>query len=138
VRKEKSYRASRFGNTLLLRAVVGSGSGNVLQVQLLVDTGASYTMLPVEVIEKLGYDTHHPLRQVQLTSANGIVVAPLVAVSWFNCLGQLLKNFRVLAHTLPSASFDGVLGMDFLTRCRAIISVEEAEIRCRKPKAKRS
>jgi aspartyl protease family protein len=107
------------------------------KLRLLVDTGASYTILPVEVIEKLGYDTHHPLRQVQMTSANGIVVAPLVKVSWFNCLGQLLKNFPIVAHTIPVASFDGVLGMDFLIRRRAVIAVAEAEIRCQQSKVKR-
>lgn len=122
----------------MLRATVGSGDGDALKVRLLADTGSSYTILPVEVIEKLGYDTHHPLRQVRMVSANGIVVAPMVAVSWFNCIGQLLKDFPVVAHTMPAAAFDGVLGMDFLTRCRAVIAVAEAEIRCQKPKAQRS
>jgi len=137
VSREKSYRAWRSGNSLLLRAAAGGASGDALKVRLLVDTGASYTMLPVEAIERLGYDTHHPVGTVRLASANGIVVAPLVKVSWFNCLGQLLKNFPIVAHTIPVASFDGVLGMDFLIRRRALIAVAEAEIRCQQSKVKR-
>ncbi len=103
-------------------------------VRLLVDTGASYTMLPVEVVEALGCDTHHPLRTIRMVAANGIIVAPMVAVAWFHCLGQRVENFPVVAHTLPTGTFvDGLLGMDFLSRCKAVVSVGEAEIRCRQP-----
>ena len=118
-----------------MQATVGGGKRKQSKARLLVDTGSSYTILPIEALEKLGYDTHNLSRKVRLIGANGVVVAPLVTISWFNCLGQLLKNFTVAAHTIPAASFDGVLGMDFLTRCRAVISVGEAEIRCRQPKA---
>jgi aspartyl protease family protein len=61
-------------------------------------------------------------------SANGIVVAPLVTVEWLNCMGQLLKDFTVASHTIPTDIFDGVLGMDFLIRCRAVISAADGEI----------
>ena len=48
--REKFYRASQSGNVLLLRAAIGnSGGGDVGKVSLLVDTGSSYTILPVEV-----------------------------------------------------------------------------------------
>lgn len=85
-------------------------------MRLVVDTGASYTTLPVEVVEALGCDTHHPLRTVRIVAANGIIVAPVVALPWFHCLGQRLSNFSVAAHTLPTGTFvDGLLGMDFLS-----------------------
>ncbi len=132
MREEKPYRLLRQGNLLLLRAAVGGTDGGVVVVRLLVDTGASYTMLPVEVVEALGCDTHHPLRTVRIVAASGIIVAPMVAVSWLHCLGQRIEDFPVVAHTLPAGTFvDGLLGMDFLGRCQAVISVEEAEIRCR-------
>ena len=95
----------------------------------MVDTGASYTMLPVEGVEALGYDISHPARTVRMIAANGIVVAPVVNVDWFSCLGQRLEKFPVVAHTLPSGTMaDGLLGMDFLTKCRAVISTAEAKI----------
>lgn len=56
MRGEKSYRLLRYGNLLVLRAAVGGREGGVVVVRVLVDTGASYTMLPVEVVEALGCD----------------------------------------------------------------------------------
>lgn len=91
-------------------------------------------MLPVEVVEAVGCDTHHPLRSIRIVAGNGIIVAPVVTVTWFHCLGQRIEGFPVVAHTLPAGTFvDGLLGMDFLTRCQAVISVSEAEILCRQP-----
>jgi len=98
-------------------------------VRLLVDTGASFTILPVEVVEALGCDTSHPLRTLRIVAANGIIVAPVVALQWFHCLGERATDFPVVAHTLPSGTFvDGLLGMDFLHRCRSVISVPNAHI----------
>lgn len=127
----KSYQLSRIGRSLLLRTAIKGNNGKVIVARLIVDTGASYTMLPVEVVEALGYDTHHPLRTIRIVAANGIVVAPLIKVSWMHCLGQQIVDFPVIAHTLPSGTYvDGLLGMDFLENCQAVIDVGEATVRC--------
>lgn len=129
--QSRPYRLARQRNLLLVQAAVGGTDGTVLVLRLLLDTGASYTMLPVEAVEVLGRDTLHPLRRIRMVAANGVIVAPLVEMSWFHCLGQRLDNFPVVAHTLPSGTFvDGLLGMDFLSRCGAVVSVAEAEVRC--------
>lgn len=131
MRKGKSYRTARVGRSLVALTVVGSSleSGKAeSRLRLLLDTGASYTMLSAETLNTLGYDISQPVGRVRLQSANGIIVAPLVKVAWFNCLGQLLKDFTVVAHTIPADVFDGVLGLDFLIHCRAVIAVAEAEV----------
>lgn len=116
---KKSYRLERRGRLLLLRAAVGGINGQASVLRLLLDTGSSYTMLPVEALEALGYDTHRPLRRVRMITASGIIVAPVVRVSWFHCLGQRVEDFPVAAHTLPPGTFvDGLLGMDFLLHCK--------------------
>ena len=66
-----------------------------------------------------------------MVTASGIIVAPIVSVPWFHCLGQRVEGFPVAAHTLPPGTFvDGLLGMDFLLRCSAVIAVEPGQIRC--------
>lgn len=128
----RTYRLAQRGNLLTLRAAVGGMKGGVIVLRLLLDTGASYTVLPVEVVEASGCDTQHPLRRVRMIAATGVIVAPVVAVPWLHCLGRRVENFPVAAHTLPGSTFvDGLLGMDFLARCAAVISVGEAEVRCR-------
>jgi predicted aspartyl protease len=125
----KRYRASRYRDLLTIHAAIG-GAG-VVVLRLLVDTGASYTMLPMEVVEHIGCDTQHPIERTRIIAANGIILAPRVALPWFHCLGQRFEDFSVIAHTLPPGlPVDGLLGMDFLHRVRAVISVAEAEIVC--------
>jgi len=130
VKGGKPYRVHRQGNLLILRAAVGGAGGSVVILRLLLDTGASYTMLPVEAVEALGCDTHHPLRRAHIIAANGVIVAPVVAVPWFHCLGQRIEEWPVVAHTLPPGAFvDGLLGMDFLTQFQVTIAVGGAEVR---------
>ena len=127
----RSYRLNRQGNLLLLRAAIGGADGSVVVLRLLLDTGASFTVLPVEVLEAIGSETHRPLRRVRIVAANGVIVAPVVAVPWFHCLGQRVEGFLVAAHTLPSGTFvDGLLGMDFLSRCEAEISIGQTKVYC--------
>lgn len=125
----KPYRVHWQGNLLILRAAVGEADGSVVILRLLLDTGASYTMLPVEAVEALGCDTHHPLRRAHIIAANGVIVAPVVTVPWFHCLGQRIEQWPVVAHTLPPGAFvDGLLGMDFLAYFQATIGVGSATV----------
>jgi hypothetical protein len=41
---------------------------------------------------------------------------PVVVVSKIYCLGKIIENKEILAHTLPFGTYvDGLLGMDFLS-----------------------
>lgn len=122
---------SRQGNLLLVRAAVGEADGGVVVLRLLLDTGSSYTVVPVEAVEALGCETHHPLHRARMVAAGGVIVAPVVAIPWFHCLGLRVEDFPVAAYTLPSEAFvDGLLGMDFLVHCGAVVSTRDGEVRC--------
>ncbi|MBI4657411.1 MAG: retropepsin-like domain-containing protein [Verrucomicrobia bacterium] len=128
----KTYTLSRNGPLLGVRVAIIGRRHQAIVLRLLVDTGASFTILPVEAVERIGCDTHHPLRTVRIVAANGILVAPVVKVPSFNCLGAKIDDFPVVAHTLPTETLvDGLLGMDFLSRCRAVLDVHGASIRVR-------
>jgi len=126
----KSYRLQRNGNLLWLKAAVGGISGETAIFRLLVDTGASYTTLPTRPLESLGYSTTQATQTLRLISASGMMSAPVVTVSWFNCLGIRVEDYPVISYTLPTSSFvDGILGMDFLIGHEATIATATAEIR---------
>lgn len=93
-------------------------------LKLLVDTGSTYTILPVEVLEALGCNPTASKDHVRITTASGYVLAPRVAVSWFQALGRKRRNFRAVGHTLPPIGpIDGLLGMDFLIAVKAKIEL---------------
>lgn len=80
------YQLSRYRNLLLVNAAI-TGSHNPVRVRLLVDTGSSYTVLRLSLLQAIGYDIQHPISSVKLTTANGMIEVPIVTVSRFNCLG---------------------------------------------------
>lgn len=130
---QKAYRLLPHGQNLLKvpTTIGGTVKGDYVGVRLVVDTGASFTIVAIHILQELGYDTDNPLRRQQIVTGQGQIKAPVVRVAWLNCVGQLVENFEVVAHTIPAAlRVDGLLGMDFLTLCRAVIDVAEAEIRC--------
>jgi clan AA aspartic protease (TIGR02281 family) len=130
---KKIYRCYRQQNVLWLRVAVGQSGDKPLLVRLLVDTGASYTVLPTRILQRLGCNLEQPLEKKKIVTANGAIDVPIVAVPWFNCLGIKRENYPVVALSLPASSFtDGLLGMDFLREVGAVIDVANAEIRLEK------
>ena len=84
-------------------------------MRLALDTGASGTLLNVGLLIALGYDPAFATTRVQVTTASGVEYVPRIEVHRISALGQDRTAFPVLAHTLPpSASIDGLLGLDFL------------------------
>ena len=124
------YRVQRQQNVLWLRAAVTGSKKTALVVRLLIDTGASYTVLPKKILQGIGCNINQPLRQKKIVTANGEITVPIVAVPSFNCLGVKAENYPVVALDLPANSFtDGLLGMDFLCQVKAVIDVARGEIR---------
>ena len=65
-----------------------------------------------------------------MITGNGVTMAPRLYVDWIHLLGTRFETFRVVAHTIPfSGFFDGLLGMDVLTRLHAQIDIGERRIR---------
>jgi clan AA aspartic protease (TIGR02281 family) len=127
---KKIYRCNRQQNVLWLRVAVGRSGDAPLLIRLLVDTGASYTVLPTRVLQRVGCNLDETLEKKKIVTANGTIDVPIVTVPWFNCLGIKRENYPVVALDLPVSSFtDGLLGMDFLREVGAVIDVANAEIR---------
>ena len=85
-------------------------------LKLAIDTGATYTMLPPDVLIDIGYHPAAAARSLELSTANGLVVAPLLQLRSLKCLGRSVKGLDVVAHHLPSESpVEGLLGLNFLT-----------------------
>lgn len=99
----KVYPLIRWGNLLLLRASVGNQQ-ELRIIQLLIDTGSSFTVLPTDVLTELGCNLQQPGQQVSVIAAGGMIRAPKSIVPQFNCLGCTIENFSVVALDLPTRS----------------------------------
>ncbi len=91
------------------------GPSESIVLRLALDTGATATMINVAPLIALGYDSSSAPERIQETTGSGVEFAARLPVTRMKAMGQERGNFPVLAHTLPpSASVDGLLGLDFL------------------------
>ena len=64
-----------------------------------------------------------------MTTGSGVELAGSVEVASFIALDQERKKFSLVAHTLPpSASIDGLLGLDFFRNHHLILDFQRGEI----------
>ncbi|MCI0487825.1 MAG: retropepsin-like domain-containing protein [Blastocatellia bacterium] len=101
-------------------------------VNLLMDTGASYTILSWATLISLGLDPASSTVRRPVTTASGLVWMPLVELEEFHAFGQSIAQFPVLAHTVPLGSqVSGILGMDFLREFKIKLDFQQAIVEIR-------
>jgi len=84
--------------------------------KLVLDTGASITVLNAGFLRFLGFNPDQSKEVCFLTTASGVIRAPIVRVAAITVLGVTRTNFPVAAHSLPpQANVSGLLGTDFLS-----------------------
>jgi predicted aspartyl protease len=82
---------------------------------LLLDTGATTSLLKRSALIYLGIDPDQSTRRLQMTTGSGVEIVPIVVLTRLSALGQHRFGFSIIAHTLPTNSaVDGLLGLDFL------------------------
>lgn len=98
---------------VLLKATI---TGRYSQtVHLALDTGATYTMIPWQIAEALGYAPEVAEDRIHITTASGTEKVPLISVDSFAISGAKVSNLKVAVHDLPEKSrVDGLLGLNFL------------------------
>jgi predicted aspartyl protease len=124
----RSYALTRTGNLLIARAAL-TGPGGTKVIKLLVDTGSTYTILPVEVLESIGLSPAESEAHERIATGSGYIIAPKVTVRSLSTLGKEFHRIAVIAHTLPfGGPIDGLLGMDVLCRLKAKIATAKGMI----------
>jgi len=91
-----------------------------------VDTGATYTMIPWEIAEALGYRPDASSQRITLVTASGVERVPLIKVDTMRILGKEIKNTETVCHDLPARSYvDGSLGLKSLRELKAKIDFDK-------------
>jgi predicted aspartyl protease len=124
-----TFGLKRYGTLLVCNALVEGRSGTH-NIELLLDTGSSHSVAPVEVLEAIGCSPSASTDHVRITTANGVIVAPRVTCQSLRIFDRSLSSVPIVGHDLPFAgSVQGLLGMDALLRLGAQIDVVNATIR---------
>ena len=116
---------------VVLRITVGGVDANTFRnVFVVLDTGASTTMIPTKVAADLGYDISNPNQQI--VTASGIVLAKRITVRKLTAIGETVENIDVVCHDLPEDSIiEGLLGLNFLRHFDVNISFSTGTIELR-------
>jgi hypothetical protein len=100
--------------------------------RLALDTGATSTLVNAAVLLTVGYDPALAPDRVRMTTGSGVEFVPRLTVQRIAVLARQVTSFPLLCHTLPpSASIDGLLGLDFLRDRRLTIDFRTGQITLR-------
>lgn len=85
-----------------------------VQTNMILDTGASFTVVSQQLAGRLGLKS---TRQVSLVTANGIVGAPMAPLGSLKVGDAEVANLTVVIQDFsPVPTLGGLLGLDFLSR----------------------
>jgi len=124
----KSYRLEKHWQLLFTRYAI-KGNQGIITLRLLIDTDSTYTIMPVEAIEAIGYNPTSAQNKVRIITASSFVVAPKIKVNSLSIFGKEIKDTTIVCYTLPEGIYaDGIIGMDLLTELRAVIDIKNGMI----------
>lgn len=100
-----------------------------LSLKMALDTGATYTMIPVEAAVAIGCDPLRSRRKIEITTGSSTEYVPVITVPKFRALGVEIKNMDIVCHDLPPQSpVEGLLGLNFLKKAKIIIDFSKNTI----------
>ncbi|MPZ76189.1 MAG: TIGR02281 family clan AA aspartic protease [Deltaproteobacteria bacterium] len=94
--------------------------------KLVVDTGATYTMISMATAKELSIDPQQSQRTMPFQTANGVIQAPLTNLESITVGGMEIKNLTTAIHdVIPSSHVAGLLGLNFLSNFRLDIDTDK-------------
>jgi clan AA aspartic protease (TIGR02281 family) len=124
---------------IILRRVKIRGPAGVREIDVILDTGAVYTVIAWDVAKDIGYDPAISERRMPIVTANGVIEAPLITVERIQVAELQAEAVDVVCHDIPEmAGIEGLLGLSFLRHFRTLIDyttgVLEITLASRQPK----
>jgi len=119
---KSSVPFERRGQVVVIEAMLNGKT----PAKLVVDTGATYTMISVATAKELDIDPSGNQRRLPIQTANGMIQAPLTRLESINVGGMEMKNLTAVIHdAVPSSQVAGLLGLNFLSNFRMDIDTQK-------------
>jgi hypothetical protein len=98
-------------------------------LKLLLDTGATTSLINLSHLLALGFDPDQSPRRTTMTTGSTVETVPLVVLTRLSALGQHRFGVSVIAHPLPVRSgVAGLLGLDFFRGQMLTIDFRAGEV----------
>jgi len=112
----------RRGQVVVIEAMLNGKT----PAKLVVDTGATYTMISVTTAKELDIVHSGNERRLPIQTANGTIQAPLTSLESINVGGMEMKNLTAVIHdAVPNSQIAGLLGLNFLSNFRMDIDTQK-------------
>jgi clan AA aspartic protease (TIGR02281 family) len=113
------------GNQYLVDAVLNNARNAVL----LLDTGASLSIISTELLRALGIPHRSTGKTAWFSTAGGRIEAPVITLESLALEGVVVENIEVgVIGEFDSSPFDGLLGMNFLRHFEFFIDQAERKL----------
>ena len=104
--------------------------GVVLNFDFAVDTGATVSLIDIDVMYKLGYKKEDCANTIQTVTASKSETAYEFLIDNIRAIGLIRRNFKVISRSLPvGLGIDGLLGLNFFKNKELTIDFKLSEIR---------
>lgn len=120
----KEFDPDAFG--IVIFGTLSGNEGIRRRVKMVLDTGATYTVIPWYIAEELGYNPAASKEFISMTTASGTIEAPLITIDSVSILDMQVKSQKVIVHNLPESSHvDGLLGLNYLKHFKLTIDFKK-------------
>jgi len=110
------------GIPIVARRVEFHGPTGIREIDMILDTGAVYTVIAWDVAKDIGYDPAVSLLRMPIVTANGVIEAPMITVDAIQVAELRVQNVEVICHDIPEiAGIEGLLGLSFLRHFRTVV-----------------
>ena len=111
------------GQVVVIEAMLNGKS----RAKLVVDTGATYTMISAATAKELDIDPGRSQRTLPFQTANGVIQAPLASLESINVGGVEIRDLIAAIHDIaPNSQVAGLLGLNFLSNFRMDIDTQKS------------
>jgi hypothetical protein len=111
-----SFLFNPFHGPIFVEASLSGPLGHS-DLRLILDTGATTSLIRSTILVAVGYDPDNSPDRVTVAMGSSVERLPRIVLNRFSALGQHRLSFPLLAHTLsPAAASDGLLGLDCFRR----------------------
>ena len=107
---------------LIIQNVRITGPKGTLGIDLILDTGAVFTVLSWSVLKVIGYDPAVTPDRQEIVTANGVIEVPKLVVYSISAGDAEAKEVEVICHDIPEMiEVSGLPGLSFLKHFKTTI-----------------